>query len=771
ERLKMSVGSVDNTGSLSLIDRFEALLDSGRRIATSTDDEWICAEVIQAAAILLRGDRVLMVLEDPQNQLVTSPPNLPFDASIVEKSRQSGGAVIREHEHIETESGNSGTAFFEESVGTFLCCPIYVRGEIRSFLYVANSRVVGMYGDDEVRIANYLTSAAGAAFEKADGFAQLQDLNLTLERKVQDRTTELQQHSDELERTADRLRATQVNLRKAKDAAEDANRAKSEFLACMSHEIRTPITAVLGHAELMLRGIVSDPEEQMQHLETIHGNGSHLLQLLNDILDLSKIEADRIEVEQISCTPAKVVGDVIKSMRAKAEQKGIFLRLRSDSGIPESITSDPTRLRQVVTNVIGNAIKFTAEGGITVSLSTVCDSSTALPRQCCIAISDTGIGLEPAHLDKIFDPFSQADTSTTRKYGGTGLGLPISKSLAESLGGGLDVVSQPGEGSTFTIRIAADTSHGDRLLDQEEVVELAEGAHRAQWRRVDLTGARVLLVDDVETNRGLISRLLIDAGAEVETRENGQEAVDYFTEGGRADNDLVDVVLMDMQMPVLDGYSATKQLCDAGLKTPVIAMTANSMVGDDQKCRAAGCSDYLSKPIDMDALLEMVRSWSHVCSTSSELFKPSARIPVTVDANTDRPKKEVRQEPAKPHTREKSPSETTPNETHPGVRRLPDNWMRKFAVEFIGKVDAKLPLVRRSLTNCDYGEIGRQMHWIKGSGGTVGLDELSAMAKSCEFALRERDTSSVGQILNEIEGHIRELIDESTRDGVGASAD
>lgn len=717
--LKTSVGAIDEGGSLSLADRFDSLLEAGRRIAVGTNIEVIRDEIIDAASKLLRGDRVLLVQPDTHGeQPVTIPPNAVYDPAIIRQTVEAGTAIIREHERLGLRDPRPLGTDQHINYGTFLCCPVMVHGKVDSYLYVANSYMMGMFGDDELRIANYLSSAAGAALEKADGFTRLQDLNQTLERKVAQRTETLSVRNQEIERTADRLRATQVHLQDAKEVAEHASRAKSDFLARMSHEIRTPITAVLGYTELMLRGIVSDPEEQRKHLETIHGNGSHLLHLLNDILDLSKIEADKIEVEHISCAPAKILGDVIRSLQAKAAQKNITLDFESESDIPATITSDPTRLRQIATNLIGNAIKFTDEGGVTVKMRTEIDIESGLPNQIRIDVCDTGIGIGKDQLERIFDPFSQADTSTTRKYGGTGLGLSISKRLAKSLGGGLEVKSTSGVGSTFIIRIAADTAVGDPLLARSDVIELAMGQHPAEWKRVDLSGAKVLVVDDVETNRDLISRLLRDAGAIVEIVEDGQQAVDYFLGQDASVNDHgVDVVLMDMQMPVLDGYSATEQLCRSGLKVPVIAMTANSMVGDDTKCRQAGCSDYLSKPIDLDVLLQMVKTWS---ANSIDLD----------------------------HHQTVSKSQ------------LPSDWLREIAINLVAKVHDEIPSIRQACDSADYDEVARKIHWIKGSGGTVGLSQLTDLATSCEQAANDSNSTALTERLDEIESYVNLLVDE-----------
>ncbi|QDV47403.1 Sensory/regulatory protein RpfC [Stieleria neptunia] len=750
QQLKTSVGSVDEDGSLSLVDRFDSLLEAGRRIAVGTEIDVIRDEIIAAASKLLRGDRVLLIQPATENGPATTiPPNTVYDPDIVKQTQTKGSAIICEYERSDLCDVRSRHSDPHHNYGTFLCCPVLVHGKIHSYLYIANSYMMGMFGDDELRIANYLSSAAGAAFEKADGFTQLQELNQTLERKVAQRTETLQLRNEEIERTADRLRATQVNLREAKDLAEHANRAKSEFLARMSHEIRTPITAVLGYTELMLRGIVTDPEEQRQHLETIHGNGSHLLHLLNDILDLSKIEADKIEVEQISCVPAKVIGEVIKSLQGKAAQKNITLGIDSGSQIPETITSDPTRLRQIVTNLIGNAIKFTDRGGVTVRLSTRLDETTGLPDQIVVAIRDSGIGMDADQLERIFDPFAQADTSTTRKYGGTGLGLSISKRLAESLGGGLEVESIPGVGSTFTIHIAADTRPGDRLLSDSEVIELATGRHEAQWQRVDLTGAKVLVVDDAETNRDLIHRLLTSAGAGVQSVADGQQAVDFFLDpNGTLKSHSIDLVLMDMQMPVLDGYSATQQLVGAGLKTPIVAMTANSMVGDDSKCRQVGCRDYLSKPIDLDALLEMVRSW---CADSIVPHSRHSDPPQSTPAVDRSP-------PSQPPTSETMSPPPITDESHAPL--LPSDWLRQFAIDLVAKVHFQMPAIKNAYDCADYDEVARKLHWIKGSGGTVGLNTLTDLAKSCEQAAKASDTDALTERLDAIESYVNLLVEE-----------
>ncbi|MEM6468661.1 MAG: ATP-binding protein [Planctomycetota bacterium] len=717
EEMRNDVGAIEQGNSLSLLDRFDSLLEAGRRIAVSTDPDVIRSEVVSAATRLLRGDRVLLI-EGVEGEFKTFPEGIAFDRTLVQECEQVDAVVAREHERIEVKDVRSSEQ--QQNYGSFLCSPIKVRGQNAYYLYIANSYMMGMVGDDELRIATYLTSAAGAAFEKADGFAQLQELNLTLEGKVAERTATLEQRNQEIEQAADRLRAAQAGLREAKDAAEKANQAKSDFLACMSHEIRTPITAVLGYTELMLRDIVSDPAEQRQHLETIHGNGTHLLQLLNDILDLSKIEADRIEVERIECKPAKIAVEVLRSLRGKASEKGLKLSLSSRGRIPESVSTDPTRLRQILNNLLGNAIKFTESGEIRVTLNTVVTEENVRANELAIEIQDTGIGMTEEQLQRVFDPFSQADTSTTRKYGGTGLGLSISKRLAEALGGGLDVDSKFGEGSRFTLRVAAETQPDTRMLDESEIKAMLGSVTQANWSEIDLKGIHVLVVDDAQTNRHLIRRLLINSGANVECVCNGQEALDALlhADGTRRTHQF-DVVLMDMQMPVLDGYGATGRLRAAGCQLPIIAMTANSMVGDDQKCRDAGCSDYLSKPINLDALLKRVRHWADTTRGALDDARREKRAP-----------------------------------------KLPDDWLRQFAIDLAGRIQKQLPQIRDAFDHSDFEEVAKSIHWIKGSGGTVGLAELTDLAKGCETAAHQANIEAMEQSLNQIETYITELMEE-----------
>lgn len=426
---------------------------------------------------------------------------------------------------------------------------------------------------------------------------------------------ELHEHRCELlesrarieEQTAEiQLKAEQ--LRVAHMAADQANQAKSAFLANMSHEIRTPMTAVLGFAEMLL-----DEEDdarlspsQRDAVATIHRNGRHLLQLINDILDLSKIEAGRITVERIDCDPCQVVDDALAMLRARASAKGLTLEVDQQGPLPERICTDPTRLRQILVNLLGNAVKFTEHGGVQVELRL--NESDAGQPLLEVEVHDSGIGISPDKIHSIFQPFMQADVSTTRKYGGSGLGLAISRSLAEHLGGELTAVSEPGAGSTF--RLTVQTGPLEGVPRRESNAMSGDGEQRslaaseAQW----LAGSRILVADDSPDVRRLVEHVLNRAGAHVEVAEDGLAAVErilHAQQSGRA----YDVVLMDMQMPQLDGYAATRRLRQEGYCGRIIALTARAMQGDREACLDAGCDDYSSKPIRRRELIALVQRY------------------------------------------------------------------------------------------------------------------------------------------------------------------
>jgi signal transduction histidine kinase len=419
----------------------------------------------------------------------------------------------------------------------------------------------------------------------------------------------------EKEQRAQELILLNEQLRAAQAAAEAANEAKTHFLANMSHEVRTPMTAIIGFAETLLDPGLDESERGFA-VEVIHQNGEHLLQIINDILDVSKIEAGKLEVEQIECSPVQIVSDVQSLMRVRAEEKSLNLIIEYAGQVPETIKTDPTRLRQIIINLVGNAIKFTSGGDVRLvaRFSGPEDPGQSQPMMV-FDVIDSGIGMTDEQVGRLFRPFVQADPTTTRRFGGTGLGLTISKHLAEYLGGDITVNSKPGEGSTFRVAIPTGPIERVRMVDPVTGAIIDDGASSevpAEEKEDPLEirlDCRVLVAEDFAANQKLIEYVLGKAGAQVTLVENGQLAVDAALEAKEKGTPF-DVILMDMQMPVLNGYQATGMLRRRDYTGPILALTAHAMSTDAEKCLNAGCDGYATKPIDRAGLLELVRRHS-----------------------------------------------------------------------------------------------------------------------------------------------------------------
>ncbi len=409
-----------------------------------------------------------------------------------------------------------------------------------------------------------------------------------LERKLE---ATLQNQNDELQRL---VKERTAELETARTAADLASRSKSEFLANMSHEIRTPMAAIVGYADL-LADESYPASERAAAIETVRKNADHLLAIINDILDLSKVESGRLEVERVACDPVAVISEATNLLAERARGKNISLSARFSDPLPLRIQTDPTRLRQILINILGNAVKFTELGGVTITarMERALDGHELLA----ITVSDTGVGMTTEQIGRLFRPFTQADTSITRRFGGTGLGLTICKRFAQALGGDIAVSSVAKRGSAFTITIdPGDIADVARAVPgSATLVQRIASQHRAStsMTRPGTVRGRVLLAEDGPDNQRLIAHHLRRAGMEVLVVDNGRAAVEAVHEDGP-----FDLILMDMSMPLMDGYTATGLLRSEGYAGAIVALTAHAMSGDRERCLRAGCTDYLTKPVD-----------------------------------------------------------------------------------------------------------------------------------------------------------------------------
>jgi PAS domain S-box-containing protein len=492
----------------------------------------------------------------------------------------------------------------------------------------------------------------------------------------------------------------EAELQQAKAVAESASRTKSDFLASMSHEIRTPLNAIMGIADLLSKTPLSP--EQNEYVQILCRAGENLLDLINDILDLSKVEASQLELERTGFSLTDLLGKVTEMVAVRAHEKGLALTCEIAPTVPTDRVGDPTRLRQVLLNLIGNAIKFTESGEV--ALRVAPDADCAVENALQFTISDTGIGIPGEKLGAVFERFTQADSSTTRRYGGSGLGLTISKRLVELMGGRIWVESGVGKGSEFSFSVPLEIWAGAR---RSSAVPVGTGPEPP------LPALKILLVEDSPDNRMITLAYLRATPYQVEIAENGAIAFEKFTAGH------YDVVLMDRQMPVMDGLTATRVIrqweeANNRLPTPIIALTAAALKGDQEKCMAAGCTAYLTKPIKQEALLQAIKENFIVASPSSKEGSNRGNT-ILVRAN-------------------------------PNFADLIPGFLDNCRKHVIPMMDA--------LDRGDFATVENLGHGMSGAGGSYGFQAITDIGTALEQAAESADTDASRKWVDELSSYL-----------------